>query len=329
MTALAPTLQAFFTDRLVRERNASPLTVAAYRDTWRLLLGFASTRTGKPPCALDFDDIDVRLVSAFLDYLERDRGNTARTRNARLAGIHSLFHYAVLRHPEHAATIGRVLAIKAKQYERKLVNFLTEAEVEALLSAPDRTTWTGRRDHAMLLVAVQTGLRISELIGLCVNDVHLGSGAHLLCHGKGRKERVTPLTPATIKILRHWLTEQQPAPTSRLFPTRTGTELSRDAIERRIALHKATAAKACPGLNKKKVTAHALRHTAAMRLLEAGVDTTVIALWLGHEHVETTAIYLQAHLEIKERALTKARAPQAQVGRYQPRDTLLTFLESL
>lgn len=329
MTALAPTLQAFFTDRLVRERNASPLTVAAYRDTWRLLLGFAATRTGRPPCALDFDHINVQLISAFLNHLEHDRGNTARTRNARLAGIHSLFHYAALHHPEHAATISRVLAIKPKQFERKLVNFLTEAEVQALLSAPDRSTWTGQRDHVMLLVAVQTGLRISELIGLCVSDVHLGSGAHLLCHGKGRKERVTPLTPTTIKILRQWFETQQPAPTSRVFPTRTGTPLSRDAIERRIALHKATAAKACSTLSKKKVTVHTLRHTSAMRLLEAGVDTTVIALWLGHEHVETTAIYLQAHLEIKERALAKARAPQAQVERYQPRDALLTFLEEL
>jgi len=329
MSALAPTLQAFFTDRLLRERNASPLTVAAYRDTWRLLLGFASKRTSKPPCALDFDDIDVPLIGAFLDHLEHDRGNTVRTRNARLAAIRSLFRYAALRHPEHAASIGRVLAIKAKRYERTLVNFLTEAEVEALLLAPDRRTWTGRRDRTMLLVAVQTGLRISELIGLCVDDVHLGPGAHVVCHGKGRKERITPLTAATVKVLRAWLTEQQATPTSRLFPTRTGTPLSRDAIERRIALYKATTATACPTLTKKNVTAHTLRHTAAMRLLEAGVDTTVIALWLGHEHVETTAIYLQAHLAIKERALAKMRPPQTRIGRYRPRDALLRFLEAL
>ncbi len=329
MSALGPTLQAFFTDRLLRERNASPLTVAAYRDTWRLLLDFASKRTGKAPSALDFNDLDVALIGAFLDHLEQDRGNTVRTRNARLAAVRSLFRYAALRHPEHAASIARVLAIQPKRFERALVNFLTEAEVEAFLSVPDRTTWVGRRDRAMLLVAVQTGLRISELIGLRPGDVHLGTGAHLVCHGKGRKERITPLTSATVNILRNWLTEQQPTSTSRLFPTRTGTPLSRDAIERRIALHTATAATVCRTLNKKKVTAHTLRHTAAMRLLEAGVDTTVIALWLGHEHVETTAIYLQAHLAIKERALAKTRAPKTQIGRYRPRDALLTFLEAL
>lgn len=329
MSALAPTLQAFFTDRLVRERNASPQTVAAYRDAWRLLLGFASQRTGKPPMVLDFDDIDVALVAAFLDHLEHERGNTACTRNARLAAIHSLFRYAAWRHPEHAATIARVLAMQPKRGERALVDFLTEGEVDALLAAPDRTTWTGRRDRALLLVAVQTGLRISELIGLCVGDVHLGTGPHVVCHGKGRKERITPLTSATVKVLRDWLAEPRAAPVRSLFPTRTGRPLSRDAIEHRIALHATTAARICPTLGTKHVTAHALRHTAAMRLLEAGVDTTVIALWLGHEHVDTTAIYLQAHLAIKERALAKIRPPQTPTGRYHPRDALLSFLEAL
>jgi integrase/recombinase XerD len=329
MSAIGPTLQAFFTERLLRERDASPLTVAAYRDTWRLLLSFATKRTGKAPSTLDFNDIDVPLVSAFLDHLERERGNAIRTRNARLAAIHSLFRYAALRHPEHAACIARVLAIQSKRFERAIVNFLTEAEVDALLLAPDCATWTGRRDRALLIVAVQTGLRISELIGLCTGDVHLGCGPHLLCHGKGRKERVTPLTSATVKVLRRWIAEQTGTPMSPLFPTRTSTPLSRDAIERRIRLHTTTAAKACPTLTKKRVSAHALRHTAAMRLLEAGVDTTVIALWLGHEHVDTTAVYLHAHLAIKERALAKMRGPQTHLGRYRPRDALLTFLEAL
>lgn len=329
MSALAPTLQAFFTDRLLRERNASPMTVAAYRDTWRLLLGFASQQSGKPPCALDFNDLDVPLIAAFLDYLEQERGNTVRTRNARLAAIHSLFRYAALRHPEHAASIARVLAIQTKRFQQVLVNFLTESEVDALLSAPKRSTSIGRRDHAMLLVAVQTGVRISELISLCADDVHLGNGAHLVCHGKGRKERVTPLNSATVKVLRNWLAEQKTRSSSRLFPTRTGTPLSRDAIEHRIALHTSTATKICPTLATKNVTAHTLRHTAAMRLLEAGVDTTVIALWLGHEQVNTTAIYLQAHLAIKERALAKIRSPRAQVGRFRPQDALITFLEAL
>jgi integrase/recombinase XerD len=329
MSALATTLQAFFTDRLLRERRASPQTVAAYRDTWRLLLGFAAKRSGKSPSALDFEDIDVALVCAFLDHLEAERGNSVRTRNARLAAIHSLFRYAALRHPEHAATIARVLAIVPKRFERAIIAFLTEAEVEALLGAPDRTSWVGRRDHTLLLVAVQTGLRVSELIGLRRNDVHLGVGAHLVCHGKGRKERVTPLTTPVANVLRAWLGECDAHPTDSLFTTRTGKPLSRDAIERRIAAHVATAAALCPTLAKKNVTAHVLRHTAAMRLLEAGIDPTVIALWLGHERVETTAIYLHAHLGIKEQALARARMPHAAPGRYRPSDTLLTFLEAL
>lgn len=329
MSALAPVLQAFFTDRLLRERHASPQTVAAYRDTWRLLLGFGAKQTGKPPSALDIEDIDVALVCAFLDHLERGRGNSVRTRNARLAAIHSLFRYAALRHPEHAATISRVLAILPKRFERAIVTFLTEAEVDALLAAPDRTSWTGRRDQALLLVAVQTGLRISELIGLHCGDVHLGVGAHLVCHGKGRKDRITPLTIPTVNILRAWLAERHAGLADPLFPTRTGKSLSRDAIEHRIAFHVAAAAANCPTVARKNVTAHVLRHTAAMRLLEAGIDPTVIALWLGHEHVDTTAIYLHAHLGIKEKALACAQMPNAKPGRYRPSDPLLAFLESL
>jgi integrase len=271
----------------------------------------------------------VPLICAFLDHLEHDRRNSVRTRNARLAAIHSLFRYAALERPEHAATIARVLAILPKRFERALVAFLTQSEVDALLAAPDRRSWTGRRDHALLLLAVQTGLRISELIGLRRGDVHLGAGAHVACHGKGRKDRVTPLTTPTAKVLRAWLAELAPAPTSTVFPTSTGTPLSRDAIEHRIALHVAKAANDCPSLRNKNVTAHVLRHTAAMRLLEAGIHPTVIALWLGHEHVDTTAIYLHAHLGIKERALARTQMPKARPGRYRPNDALLAFLESL
>jgi site-specific recombinase XerD len=329
MSALASTLQAFFTDRLRRERHASPQTVAAYRDTWRLLLGFGAMRIGKSPSALDFEDIDVPLVCAFLDHLERDRRNSVRTRNARLAAIHSLFRYAAFRHPEHADTIARVLAILPKRFERAIVAFLTEPEVEALLATPNPTSWTGRRDHALLLVAVQTGLRISELIGLRRSDVHLGVGAHLICHGKGRKERITPLTIPVATVLRAWLAESNDETTVSVFPTRTGKPLSRDAIEHRIALHATAGAIACPTLAKKHVTAHVLRHTAAMRLLEAGIDPTVIALWLGHERLDTTAIYLHAHLGIKEKALARVRMLPIKPGRYRPSDALLTFLESL
>lgn len=329
MSALAPTLQAFFTDRLIRERHVSAQTVAAYRDTWRLLLAFAAERTGRAPSGLDIEDINAGLVSGFLEHLERQRRNSVRTRNARLAAIHSLFRYAALRHPEHAATIQRVLAIPPKRFERALVTFLTEAEAEALVGAPDLDTWAGRRDRALLLLAVQTGLRISEIIGLRCMDVHLGPGAHVSCRGKGRKERITPLAARTAEILRSWLADRARGPDSPLFPTRRGVPLSRDAIEHRIALHGEAAASRCPTLRNKRVSAHVLRHTAAMRLLEAGIDTTVIALWLGHEHVDTTAIYLHADLTIKERALARTRPPSATGGRFRPSDALLAFLEAL
>jgi integrase/recombinase XerD len=329
MTALAPTLQAFFTDRLRQQRHASDETVHAYRDTWRLLLGFATARTGKRPSSLDIDDIDSDLIAAFLNHLEHDRHNSVRTRNARLSAIHSLFHFAAPRHPEHAATISRVLAMPSKRFDRALVTYLTTEEVDTLLAAPDPTTWTGRRDRAFMLLMTQTGLRVSELIGLRRNDIHLGAGAHIACHGKGRKDRITPLAKPTINTLRDWMAESPGEPTDPVFPTRTGRSLSRDAIERRLARHQRAAAPQCPSLNSKHVTAHVLRHTAAMRLLEAGVDTTVIALWLGHERVDTTAVYLHAHLEIKEKALARTAPPGIEIGRYRPSDTLLTFLEGL
>lgn len=329
MSALAPTLQAFFTDRLVRQRQASPQTIAAYRDTWRLLLTFAAARTGMQPSELDVAEIDAQLVGAFLDHLEHHRANSVRTRNARLAAIRSLFRFAALRHPEHAADIERVLAIPPKRFERSLVTFLTPDEVDALLGAPDRTSPTGRRDHALLLLAVQTGLRVSELIGLRCADVHLGTGAHVSCRGKGRKERITPLTGGTVAVLRVWLAERAGGPDDRLFPTRTGTPLSRDAVERRLAKYTAIGAVGCPSLRAKRVTAHVLRHTAAMRLLQAGVDTSVIALWLGHERIDTTQIYLHADLALKERALARTTPLGTKPGRYRPPDAILAFLDGL
>jgi integrase/recombinase XerD len=280
MTALSATLQAFFTDRLIRQRQASPHTLAAYRDTLRLMLIFAATRYGTEPSRLEFNDLDAACVGDFLDHLERHRGNSARTRNARLAAIRSLFRFAALRHPEFAATIERVLAIPPKRFERRLVTFLTEEELDALLSAPTRSTWTGRRDHALLRLAAQTGLRASELIGLHCADIHLGSGAHVSCMGKGRKQRITPITSKMAAVLRVWLAERAGQPTEPLFPTQTGKMLSRDALERRLAKYLDIAAKGCPSLKRKQVTLHTLRHTAAMRLLRAGVDTSVIALWL-------------------------------------------------
>jgi integrase/recombinase XerD len=329
VTTLAPVLQAFFTDRLARQRHASPQTIAAYRDTWRLLLTFAAGRTGKQPGQLDIADLDAPLIGSFLDHLEHDRGNSPRTRNARLAAIRSLFSYAALRHPEHAESIARVLAIPAKRFDKALVTWLTEPEVSALLAGPDKATWAGRRDHAMLALAAQTGLRVSELTGLTCGDVHLGAGPHVSCHGKGRKERITPLTKTTIAVLRAWLAERHGDPGQPLFPNRTGGRLSRDAIEKRLAQHVTTASAACPSLAAKHVTAHTLRHTTAMRLLHAGADTSVIALWMGHEQADTTQIYLHADLELKEKALAKTTPANTKPGRYQPPDQLLAFLESL
>ena len=329
MSALAPTLQAFFTDRLIRQRHASSHTIAAYRDTLRLLLGYASDQTSLAPSALDLADLDAPLIAGFLDHLERERGNSVRTRNARLAAIHSLFRFAALAHPEHAQSIARVLAIPPKRFDRALVTYLTEPEVDALLTACDQSTWTGRRDHALLLLAVQTGLRISELTGLTRADVHLGAGAHVACHGKGRKDRITPLTSGTIAALRHWLSEHDGGHDMPLFPTRRDTKLSRDAVEHRLAHYTERAAANCPSLHGKTVTAHVLRHTTAMRLLHAGVDTSVIALWLGHVSVDTTQIYLHADLKLKEQALARTKPPNGRAGRYQPPDNLIGWLEAL
>jgi site-specific recombinase XerD len=329
MNALAPTLQAFFTDRLVRQRQASPHTLAAYRDTLRLLVRFAAERRRVEPVKLEISDLDASLISAFLDHREHACRNSVRTRNARLTAIRSLFRYAALRHPEQAAVIQRVLAIPPKRFERRLVSFLTDTEVEALLAAPNRTTWIGRRDHALLATAVQTGLRASELIGLRCGDVHLGVGPHVSCLGKGRKQRITPLTTSIVAALRAWLAERGGQATDTVFTTHTGRTLSRDALERRLATHVATAVRVCPSLRDKKITVHVLRHTSAMRLLHAGVDTSVIALWLGHEQIETTQIYLHADLALKERALARTTPVQTRPGRYQVPDSLLAFLEAL
>lgn len=329
MTDLAPVLQGFFTDRLARQKKASPNTVAAYRDTCKLLLSFAHGKTGKAPSRLSLADLDAALVGAFLQHLEDHRGNGTATRNARLAAVHSLFRYAAPRAPEHAAVISQVLAIPPRRRERAIVSYLTGEEADALIAAPDRGTWHGRRDHALLLLTVQTGLRVSEVTGVARQDIHLGAGAHVRCHGKGRKDRATPLTGQTVKVLRTWLAELGPAPDGPLFPTQAGGRLSRDAVERLVAKHATGAADSCPSVKEKNVTPHTLRHTAAMSLLKAGVDTSVIALWLGHETPETTQVYLHADMTIKEQALARVHQPGTSPGRYRPPDTLLTFLDNL
>jgi integrase/recombinase XerD len=329
MTALAPTLEAFFTRRLIGEKGVSAHTIAAYRDTFRLLLCFAQQRTGKQPCALQLDDLDAPLITAFLDHLEHDRGNSPRTRNARLAAIHSMFRYAALRHPEHAALISRVIAVPTKRFDRAIVTYLTPEEVDALLAAPDRSRWIGRRDHALLTLAIQTGLRVTELTSLRCQDAHLGTGPHVRAFGKGRKHRATPLTSQSVAVLREWLKERGGRPDQPLFPTSRGRALSRDAIALLVTKHTTVAGHSCPTLENKQVSPHALRHTVAMNLLHAGVDSTVIALWLGHESVEATQIYLHADMAIKERALARTTPPDSTPGRYRPSDRLLAFLEAL
>ena len=329
MTRLAPILQTFFTTRLTSQYGASGHTVAAYRDTWRLLLRYAHDATGTAPAALDLSQLDANLITGFLTHLEADRGNVARTRNARLAAIHSLFSYAAYHHPEHADTISRVLAIPAKRTRRTDITYLDPAEVTALLAAPDRSTLAGRRDHALIQVAVTTGMRVSELTALKITDVHLGTAPHVVCHGKGRKDRTTPLDRQTVDVLRE-LTATTGEAEAFVFPTRTRTRMSRDAVAARLALHATAAARACPSMTNKNITPHTLRHTAAMRLLTAGIDTSIIALWLGHESIETTQIYLHANLKTKEDALAKTTPTGTIPGRYKiVDDTLLAFLQTL
>jgi len=330
MSALAPTLEAFLADRLMIQRGASPNTIASYRDTFRLLLGFAAERTGKRPSDLDFSDLDAQLIGAFLEHLEVMRHNSVRTRNNRLAAIHSLFAYAALRHPEHAASIQRVLAIPVKRFKRTLVSYLDDDEVDALLGACDLETWTGRRDQALLDVAVEAGLRISELAALTCADVSLGRGANLHVVGKGRKERRVPLGHEIVRVLRTWLSELGVDLTAPLFPTTTGRPMSRDAIEHRVALHVKRAALTCPSLQHKEVSTHTLRHSAAMRLKAKGVSLEVIALILGHEEVTTTyAFYMHADMGAAERAIELVAPPKTRPGRYRAPDPLLAFLESL
>ena len=327
--SLAPLLQRFFTQRLMQQRQASPHTIGSYRDCFRQFLKFVQRRLHKPPSRLSFEEIDAPLIVAFLDQLEKRQGLSVRSRNLRLTAIHSFFRYAAYEAPAHSAQIQRVLAIPSKRFTRTLVQFLTRSEVDAMLASPDQSTWSGRRDHAFLLVAVQTGLRLSEMIGLKRADLIVGAGAHLRVIGKGRKERCTPLAQSTLTVLKAWLREPQRGERDVLFPSAQGERLSVHGVQYLLTKHRMAASKVCPSLKEKRVTVHRLRHTAAMDLLQAGVDRSVIALWLGHESVETTQIYLEATLAMKEKALAKTSPLNGRPGRYQPGDQLLGFLNSL
>jgi integrase/recombinase XerD len=322
-------VQHFFTERLLRQRQASPHTIAAYRDTFRLLLRFASAQLSRPPSALKTEDVDPSFIGAFLEHLERHRGNSPRTRNARLAAIHAFFRYVALTEPAHALLCQRVLAMPSTRAERKAIAFLDRTEIAALLAAPDLSTWIGRRDRALLVVAIQTGLRVSELVRLRREDVVGGHGAHVRCEGKGRKQRCTPLGRDAATTLAAWLRQDLRPRDDHVFPSVRGGPLSRDAIEELLARHVHRAQHRCVSLRHKKVTPHVLRHTAAMELLTHGVDRSVIALWLGHESMETTQMYLHADLRLKEQALARLHPLGVTPARYRPDDHLLGFLESL
>jgi site-specific recombinase XerD len=326
--SLAPLLERFFTQRLMQQRQASPHTISSYRDTFRHFLRFVQQRVHTPPSRLRFEEMDAPLIVAFLDDLER-HGLSIRSRNLRLTAFHSFFRYAAFELPTHAAQIQRVLAIPSKRFTRTLVPFLTRDEVDALLAAPDQRTWFGRRDHAFLLTAVQTGLRVSEMTGLTREDIVLGTGAHVRVVGKGRKERCTPLAQSTRAVVKAWLREPQRGTATILFPSANGTRLTIHGVQYMLNKHRRAASRVCPTLTHKRVTVHRLRHTAAMDLLQAGVDRSVIALWLGHESIETTQIYLEATLAMKERALATTHPPHGRAARYRPGDQLLGFLNSL
>jgi integrase/recombinase XerD len=322
-------LQSFFTDRMLGQRNASPHTIASYRDTFRLVLEFAQRSLYKPPSILAVEDLDAPFIGRFLTHLEKDRGNTPRSRNIRLAAIHSFFKYVALEEPTRGALAQRVLAIPCKRHKTKPIDFLTQREMEALLRAPDQKSYLGRRDRALLLVAAQTGLRAAELIGLCCQDVFFGSGAHVRCVGKGRKARCTPLRKDAVAVLRAWMRERNGQPADVLFPNARGLPLSHDGLDYLLSKHVAVARIACPSLAKKRVTPHVLRHSLAMTLLQHGVDRSVIALWLGHESMETTQVYFHANLELKEQALAKTQPFSGRPARYRPDDKLLAFLQGL
>lgn len=325
----SPLCQSFFSKRLIAQRNASPHTISAYAQTFRLLMAYAQKRLRTPPSKLSMSHLDAAFVAEFLGDLESSRANSTRSRNARLASLRSFYHYAALEAPQHAGLIQRVLAIPYKRLTRRLVTYLTRSELEAVLGSVDKSTWIGRRDHALLLVAAQTGLRLSEITGLRQKDVVIGVGAHVRCDGKGRKERCTPLAKPTQAVLKAWIKEQGDDESRFLFPSRSGSRLSADAVQHALAKHVTTAQRACQSLAKKRVTPHVLRHTAAMELLQAGVDRSLIAIWLGHESLDTTQIYLDANLQLKEAILDKMNPMRSKPGRYRPDDQLLSYLKGL
>ena len=331
MSLIAPTLQQFFTGYLIGQKDASAHTIAAYRDTWRLLLAYLDEHHHRRPSSIDFTDLDAETITAFLADLETIRGNSARTRNARLAAIHSFFAYAAYRHPEHDELIRHVLALKGKNTTKTAIHFLTDEEVDALLAAAPAIGWVGERDRLIILALVGTGLRVSELTRLSWADVQLTRPAHVAVHGKGRKDRITPLGSAAQQAFLEWRRRNIAASADDpVFPSQgTARSMTSGAVEQRLHIHASRAAVHCPTLNSKNVTPHVLRHTTAMKMLAAGIDIATISLWMGHESIESTSAYIHGDLGMKQRALDHTAQPETNLGRYVPTDSLMNFLENL
>jgi integrase/recombinase XerD len=322
-------MQAFFSEHLANHKRASPETICSYRDTFRLLLKFVQEKQRTMPSDVAVTDLDAPVILSFLDHLEAARRNSIRSRNLRLAAIRSFFRYIALRDPDSLPIIARVLAIPVKRADHRLVSYLTRPEVDALLAAPDRAHWLGRRDHALLLTFYNTGARLSELKELKRSAAVFGATASLHLHGKGRKDRQVPLWPNTARILRDWFSENADVSGDLAFPNARKGALSSDGVAYILNRAVTRAILHCPSLSSKRVTPHVLRHTTAMHLLQSGVDIAVIALWLGHETIETTHIYVEADLVIKEKALGKLASPKTKSSRFKPSDRLISFLSSL
>ena len=329
MKKIAPLVQRFFTERLNQQLQVSHQTVSSYRDTLKILFLFVKEKINKNPYEIDLEDINSKMIGDFLNHLEGKRGNSVRTRNTRLAAIHSFFRFVSYLEPAYSEQVQRIMSIPQKRYEKRIVTYLTDEEIRTLLEAPDKSTWLGRRDYTLLVVGIHTGLRVSELIGLKIDQIKWGTGAHIRCLGKGRKERCSPLTQRVQKILRDWVQRVDRNTSQWVFPSRVGTQLSRDAIEKLIRKHKTKAQNFCPSLREKNVTPHVLRHTTAVQLLQANVDISLIALFLGHESIDTTQIYLAADLTIKEKALEKVQFSPEPFKRFKADDQLLGFLDGL
>ena len=325
----AALLQRFFGERLIQQQNASPRTVEAYRDSFRLLLTYAERQRGKPPAKLTLGDFDAALVLDFLAHLETERHNTVRSRNARLAAVRAFAHYVALQCPPALQLAQQILAIPMKRFERPMLGFLSRDEMQALLAAPDAGTWCGRRDRMMFALLYNTGARVSEMIGIKVADVTLAATSSVRLHGKGRKQRTVPLWKETAAEIRDWLKFTDLRADQSLVPNRSGLPMTRTNVADRLTLAISTATTLCPQLAGRTISPHSIRHTTAMHLLQAGVDITVIALWLGHESPVTTHGYVEADLAMKERALATIAPPETKRKRYRPSDAVLKFLEGL